>query len=116
MAARSLYQRRHKDIKLENLVIYTTTQTHSLGAKAGLILGTKVKAIEVQLEDQLSLRGKTLKRTLEEDVDAGLHPFILSTLSPFRRGFVFIRFLVATIGTTSSGAVDNISEIAEVGK
>jgi len=78
VAARSLYQRNHPDIDMEDLVIYTTTQTHSLGAKAGLILGIKVKALEVRFEDQLSLRGATLRKALEEDIGSGIHPFIMS--------------------------------------
>jgi len=63
---------------MEDLVIYTTTQTHSLGAKAGLILGIKVKPLEVRFEDQLSLRGATLRKALEEDIGSGIHPFIMS--------------------------------------
>lgn len=77
VAARSLYQRNHPDVKTENLVIYTTTQTHSLGAKTGLVLGLKVRAIEVKLEDRLSLRGSALRKALEEDTRKGLHPFVL---------------------------------------
>lgn len=77
VAARSLYQRNFPDVQTESLVIYTTTQTHSLGAKTGLILGLKVRAIEVKLEDQLSLRGPALRKALEEDIGKGLHPFIL---------------------------------------
>ncbi|KAF9528480.1 aromatic-L-amino-acid decarboxylase [Crepidotus variabilis] len=100
VAARSLYQRNHPDVPLESLVIYTTTQTHSLGAKAGLILGIKVKALEVKLEDQLCLRGEDLEKALEKDTNAGLRPFIL----------------IATVGTTSSGAIDDIPEIGEVVK
>jgi len=63
---------------MDDLVIYTTTQTHSLGAKAGLILGLKVKALEVRFEDKLSLRGATLRNALEEDICSGLYPFIMS--------------------------------------
>ena len=50
--------------KLEDLVIYTTTQTHSLGTKAGLILGLDVRALEVKAEDEYALRGSTLKEAL----------------------------------------------------
>ena len=39
VAARSKYQREYPGAKTEDLVIYTTTQTHSLGLKAGLVLG-----------------------------------------------------------------------------
>lgn len=81
VAARARYQRSHPDVKLENLVIYTTSQTHSLGAKAGLVLGVQVKAIDVKIEDQFALRGEALRYALEEDAKIGRHPFILSMFS-----------------------------------
>ncbi|KIK09301.1 hypothetical protein K443DRAFT_127744 [Laccaria amethystina LaAM-08-1] len=100
VAARSLYQRNHAEAKLEDLVIYTSTQTHSLGVKAGLVLGLQVRAINVKLEDEFSLRGDTLKAALKEDAKLGKRPFIL----------------IATVGTTSSGAIDNLPEIQEVAR
>ncbi|KZP20995.1 hypothetical protein FIBSPDRAFT_891589 [Athelia psychrophila] len=81
-------------------LIYTTTQTHSIGLKAGLVLNLAVRALPVYAEDQYALRGDTLRKALEEDERAG-------------RG---VCVLIATIGTTSSGAVDNVKEIAEVAK
>ncbi|KAF8895716.1 pyridoxal phosphate-dependent transferase [Gymnopilus junonius] len=100
VAARSNYQREHPEVKMEDLVIYTTSQTHSLGAKAGLVLGLQVRSIDVKLEDQLSMRGNALREALEEDKQLGRKPFIL----------------IATVGTTSTGAVDNMPEIREVAK
>ncbi|RDB24903.1 Tyrosine decarboxylase 1 [Hypsizygus marmoreus] len=100
VAARSLYQQTHPDAKLEDLVIYTTTQTHSLGLKAGLVLGLSVRALEVKSEDRFSLKGETLRIALEEDEKQGKKPFIL----------------IATVGTTSSGAIDNLPEIKAVVK
>ena len=80
VAARSRYQREHPGAKAEELVIYTTTQTHSLGLKAGLVLGLSVRALEVTFEDRFSLRGDTLRRALEEDERGGKKPFVLSKL------------------------------------
>lgn len=80
VAARSLYQRENPEVRVEDLLIYVTTQTHSLGLKAGLVLGVKVRAIDVKLEDQFSLRGEALRNTLQEDKAKGLHPFIISML------------------------------------
>ncbi|KAL1939395.1 hypothetical protein VTO73DRAFT_9951 [Trametes versicolor] len=97
-AARARYVREHPDAKLEDLVIYTTTQTHSLGVKAGLVLGLQVHALEVTPEDEYGLRGETLRQALAEDLAQGKRPFIT----------------IATVGTTSSGAVDNLEEIGEV--
>ncbi|KIY53995.1 hypothetical protein FISHEDRAFT_68367 [Fistulina hepatica ATCC 64428] len=100
VAARSTYMRSHPDVKMEELVIYTTTQTHSLGLKAGLVLGLAVRSLEVTASDCYSLRGHTLRAALEEDLARGRRPFIL----------------IATVGTTSSGAIDNLPEIHEVVK
>lgn len=85
IAARSLYQRKHPEANMNELVIYTTTQTHSLGKKAGLVLGLPVRALEVLAVDQYSLRGATLRRALEDDTAAGKHPFALSK-------FLFLSF------------------------
>ncbi|KAF7789995.1 hypothetical protein EIP86_000943 [Pleurotus ostreatoroseus] len=100
VAARSLYTSRHPHVKLEDLVIYTTTQTHSLGVKAALVLGLQCRSLEVSPEDKFALRGTTLRKALEEDKANGKHPFVL----------------VATVGTTSSGAIDRLEEISEVVK
>ncbi|EMD37052.1 hypothetical protein CERSUDRAFT_84071 [Gelatoporia subvermispora B] len=98
VAARERYLRIHPDAKADELVIYTTTQTHSLGVKAGLVFGMECRALEVKAEDAYALRGATLKSALEEDEKRGKRPFIL----------------VATVGTTSSGAIDRLDEIGQV--
>ncbi|KAI9331792.1 pyridoxal phosphate-dependent transferase [Zopfochytrium polystomum] len=82
------------------LVMYGTTQTHSIGLKAALILGLDFRALDVRKEDAFALRGHTLRAALEEDTKAGRVPFML----------------IATLGTTSSGAVDNMTEIMQVAK
>lgn len=87
------------DIPAEKLVIYGTDQTHSLGAKAALILGLEFRAIKTKAEDNWALRGKDLQAALEEDEQAGKLPFVL----------------LATLGSTSTGAIDNIAEITAVG-
>ncbi|KAG8888279.1 hypothetical protein FRB98_008025 [Tulasnella sp. 332] len=98
VAARSRYTKLHPEVPLEKLIIYGTTMTHSLGAKAALILGLTFRALEVSKDDNYGLRGETLKRALEEDQTAGLAPFIF----------------IATVGTTSSGAIDKLEEIGQV--
>lgn len=58
-------------------MIYTTTQTHSLGAKAALILGLCCRPLTVTPEDNFSLRGSTVASAIHEDVESGLAPFII---------------------------------------
>ncbi|KAK4701034.1 hypothetical protein P7C70_g5203, partial [Phenoliferia sp. Uapishka_3] len=82
----------------ENLVIYGTTQTHSVGAKAALILGLEFRAIETKEDDLWGLRGSTLKAALDEDIAKGKVPFAL----------------LVTLGSTSTGAIDNIAEVTAV--
>lgn len=85
IAARSAYIDAYPNTKLEDMRIYTTTQTHSLGLKAGVILGLKVRTLEVTRKDKFSLRGEILRAALEEDKKKGLHPFILSEVSLHRK-------------------------------
>ena len=77
VAARARYLREHPDAKLEDLIIYTSTQTHSLGVKAGLVLGLEVRALEVAAEDEYALRGETVRMALAEDTARGKKPFLL---------------------------------------
>lgn len=78
MAARSRFSRKHPHIKHEDLLIYTTTQTHSLGLKAGLVLGIPCRALEVTAQDNFALKGATLRTALEEDSKRGKYAFIVS--------------------------------------
>ncbi|CAE6465707.1 unnamed protein product [Rhizoctonia solani] len=55
VAARSRYTKSHPGVPLDKLVIYGTSQTHSLGAKAALILGLQFRAIEVYAKDNYAL-------------------------------------------------------------
>ena len=82
VAARERYLSLYPDVSVDKLVIYVTTQTHSLGSKSGLILGLPVHAIEVRAEDNYSLRGQDLRETLERDRMEGKHPFIISEKHP----------------------------------
>lgn len=93
MAARSLYTRTHPDVDTSKLIIYTTTQTHSFGKKAALILGLQDRALEVTAEDKFSLRGSTLRAALEEDKQAGLHPFVLGEYNSLKPNSVPCREL-----------------------
>ena len=114
VAARSRYQSLHPDLPMEKLVIYVTTQTHSLGLKAGLILGLPVHCIPVRAEDNYSLRGQDLRETIVSDREKGKHPFVISeTYSLCHICQSLSLYPVGTVGTTSSGAIDNIDEVGE---
>lgn len=63
-----------------DLVMYGSTQTHSLGAKAALILGVQFRAIEV--DGDYRLKGERFERAVEEDLAAGLVPFFVSMSIP----------------------------------
>ncbi|KAJ1024120.1 hypothetical protein NDA16_002959 [Ustilago loliicola] len=79
------------------MVMYGTTQTHTIAAKAALCLGLDFRALPVSAPDY-SLDGPTLSAAIAEDTAAGRIPFLL----------------IATIGTTSSGAVDNLTSLLSV--
>ena len=63
-------------------MIYVTTQTHSFGKKAGMVLGLKVRALSVDANARVGygLDEKTLRAAIEEDRLAGRAPFIFSAL------------------------------------
>jgi len=86
VAARTKYLKDNPDANLEDLVIYTTTQTHSVGSKAALVLGIQLRAIEVKSDDEFSLREDALRDALEDDAKKGRKPFILSA-SDFNNQF-----------------------------
>jgi len=59
-----------------------------------MIVNCKFKAIPS--DDKFRLRGSSVRSVMEKDIEEGLIPF----------------FITATIGTTSSAAIDYIDEIA----
>jgi hypothetical protein len=81
VAARTRYLSQYPDTTLESLVIYVTTQTHSLGIKAAKILGLRVRALSVDVAvvtNNTGLSGHVFRTAVEEDRARGLHPFVLS--------------------------------------
>ncbi|KAI0313544.1 pyridoxal phosphate-dependent transferase [Amylostereum chailletii] len=100
VAARTRYLGQHPRTPLETMVIYVTTQTHSFGKKAGLVLGLPVRALDVDAaaREGWGLDGETLRKAVEEDRAKGLAPFVL----------------IGTVGTTTSGAIDRIGDVGAV--
>ncbi|MGQ0616811.1 MAG: pyridoxal-dependent decarboxylase [Acidimicrobiia bacterium] len=91
---------RHRaDGDLRRLVAYASTQAHSSVEKglrvAGLTAG-QLRAVEV--DERFAMRAEALTGAVEADVAAGLVPFCC----------------VATVGTTSSMAVDPVAAIGPV--
>ena len=81
------------------LVLYASTQTHSSVEKAAMMCGIgaeNLRAIEV--DENFAMRPEALARQIEADKSAGLTPC----------------FVCATVGTTSSNAMDPVDAIAEV--
>ncbi|TDH16876.1 hypothetical protein EPR50_G00002690 [Perca flavescens] len=78
------------------LVAYASDQAHSSVEKAGLISLVKIRFLPT--DEQLSLKGDTLKQAIQEDRRRGLVPFMLC----------------ATLGTTGVCAFDNLSELGPV--
>ncbi|XP_071345125.1 histidine decarboxylase [Trachinotus anak] len=78
------------------LVAYASDQAHSSVEKAGLISLVKIRFLPT--DEQLSLRGDTLKQAIQEDRRMGLVPFMLC----------------ATLGTTGVCAFDKLSELGPV--
>jgi aromatic-L-amino-acid decarboxylase len=79
IAARIRFQTARPDVPAEKLILYISSQTHSLGVKTAMLLGLKCRILQVLAEDDYSLRGSTLKAAYNEDRAAGLWPFCLST-------------------------------------
>src|ERR1035438_5561621 len=81
------------------LVAYVSTQTHSSLQKAAMIAGIGVDNLRpIEVDQNLALRPDVLARQIETDRSAGLTPY----------------FVCATVGTTSSNAMDPIVATGEV--
>ncbi|XP_063232613.1 tyrosine decarboxylase-like isoform X1 [Bacillus rossius redtenbacheri] len=81
---------------LPKLVAYCSTESHSCVEKAAMIALVKLRILDT--DANCSLRGETLRKAMEEDEKKGLMPFFVS----------------CTLGTTSSCAFDNVSELGPV--
>ncbi|KAI5815236.1 pyridoxal phosphate-dependent transferase [Pyronema omphalodes] len=90
------------DEKRGKLVALCSDQSHSSTQKGCLIAGTKYRAIKVPRSENgnYGLTGDTLRAALETAKKEGLEPF----------------YTTVTLGTTSTCAVDEFIQIAEVAK
>jgi len=81
------------------LVAYASTQAHSSIEKAVKIAGIGSRNLRlIDVDDRLAMRPELLTHRIEQDRQNGKQPF----------------FVAATVGTTSSNAIDPLPEIAEI--
>lgn len=81
------------------LVAYCSTQTHSSIDKAIKIAGIGQQNLRhIEVDESFAMQPDVLQRQIQADRQAGLTPF----------------FVIATIGTTSSTAIDPIPEIGRI--
>lgn len=81
------------------LRFYTSSQAHSSVERAAMILGVGREGVRaIELDEHLAMRPAALRAAIAEDRTSGWVP----------------AGVVATIGTTSSTAIDPVAEIADV--
>ena len=79
--------------------VYVTEQTHASVAKAAAIAGLPLRAVrKVPVTPDLRMDVAMLQRSVKEDRDAGRKPFLVA----------------ASAGTTNTGAIDPLPEIADI--
>ncbi|KAL4779911.1 pyridoxal phosphate-dependent transferase [Aspergillus varians] len=91
------YEDRVMDLR-PRLVALSSSQAHSSTAKAALLAGTRYRAIDVRLDNDMALTGAELRGMLETLDERGLTPY----------------FITLCFGSTSSCAVDRFAEIMAV--
>jgi glutamate/tyrosine decarboxylase-like PLP-dependent enzyme len=87
--------------RLARLVMYTSDQAHSSVRRAGWIAGVPREHIRsIPTDDELRLRPDALAETIAADRAADLLPFMI----------------VASAGTTNTGAIDPLHDVADVAR
>lgn len=88
-----------KNEKIQKSTIYLSEQTHHSTLKALRIIGLADVVIrKIPLDENHRMKTKALAEKIKEDRKKGLTPYLV----------------VATAGTTDSGAVDPLNDIAEI--
>lgn len=81
------------------LVVYVCEQTHFSAEKAAITLGFGQQNVrKIGVDAQFRMRADLLAETIEKDLAAGLRPCCI----------------IASVGSTSTSAIDPIPEIAEI--
>lgn len=88
-----------KSKDIENAVIYTTRQSHHSVIKGLKMVGLDECVIRIiPISSQFKMQTKALDNQIQKDKNKGLRPFLI----------------IANAGSTDVGAVDDISEIANI--
>jgi aromatic-L-amino-acid decarboxylase len=94
-----LAAREQKTADINKLVAYTSTQAHSSMEKAVKIAGLRRENLRsLEVDANYAMRASALQQCIEADIKAELTPC----------------FLAATVGTTSSNAIDPIPQLGEI--
>ncbi|MDP6556849.1 MAG: pyridoxal-dependent decarboxylase [Pirellulaceae bacterium] len=92
-------RRRRADHDFQTATIYTSDQTHHSICKAAVLAGFPAENIrQIEVDQRWRVRVDCLGRQVARDRAAGFHPLIV----------------VAQAGTTNTGAVDNLSALADL--
>jgi len=87
------------DEDFEEAILYMSTQTHSSNVRAAKILGFKEDQIKfIPVDDKFRMDVNALKNQIKKDKKNGKNPFCI----------------LATAGTTNTGAIDPFVELHEV--
>lgn len=85
--------------KMPSLTVYTSTEAHSSVDKAVKLAGYGLDQLRrIEVDQVYAMRAEALDQAIERDIAAGYRPACV----------------VATIGTTSSTAIDPVSDIARI--
>ena len=88
-------------VAVEKLAIYLTDQAHHAADRTLKTIGLHRSVIRiVPTDDQFRMKVVELSRLVQEDERNGLHPFLV----------------IASAGTTNTGAIDPLEEIAKVAR
>lgn len=85
-------------LETSRLVALASDQAHSCAKKGANIAGVHHRTVETQLDNQLTMTGHNLLKSLQHARQENLEPF----------------FVTITLGTTSTCAIDDLESIAEV--
>lgn len=86
---------------ISKLVAYTSTQAHSSIEKGVKIAGISLDNLRlIEVDDSYAMSPEALQQCIVADINAGLTPF----------------YIAATVGTTSSNAIDPIEQLGAIAK